>query len=649
MTTIIDALVVTLGLDASNFVKGQRDSDDAMKKFAGSVKRSSGDVERQAKAMTESFGGLERQLLKMATLFTGGLGIVAFVGNLIKTTTEVSRLSTTFGTSAREMLAWQQMGRQVGATAEEITSSYTTMARALSAFKFFPGAQLPLPIMRFFQSRGVEFYKPNGQPQEQTQMFTQIFRALNDPQHAKMTALEKETAVLGLPGMTPGVARLFTQSKSVDEFQRGFEKILQDIKESEEDLKKFERTNAEFNKEFAKTENLFRLIGSQLLPVINAVLKVFGEAIQTDIEDVRKLIDAFDRFDRWFASTWIGRMAAKLLGEPADKKPSSFGERFGAGDYGPQGTFGGRPATGPGSGAFKGNTGGGSGGGSDSGANVPSQKFDAQREEVKRGVAQQFRDSGTPESGVAAILANVQRESGFNPNLRHPDQPKFGGEAHFAHGLYQEGGTEWNNYSKWLSQKYPGRAWQDPKLQTEFLIENLKKNYPKVWAGLNDPNMSAGQKAMLFQRGYLKPAQLHSGDAALAERYLRNPPASPQVADAMKHPSVAGMPGGGGGGSDSGAANFKDRWGQWPSGANSPSSDGWGQNVRAIPWLQKGGMSMIKGIPSPTTNNSSTSETHIGSFTVNTESRSNPYGMAAQIKDAVQRAGIMDNSNSGPN
>ena len=47
--------------------------------------------------------------------------------------------------------------------------------------------------------------------------------------------------------------------------------------------------------------------------------------------------------------------------------------------------------------------------------------------------------------GIAGILANVQSESRFNPNLKHPDQPRFSGEAHFAHGLYQESaGTKCN-------------------------------------------------------------------------------------------------------------------------------------------------------------------------------------------------------------
>ena len=111
---------------------------------------------------------------------------------------------------------------------------------------------------------------------------------------------------------------------------------------------------------------------------------------------------------------------------------------------------------------------------------------------------------------IAGIERNVADESGFNPNLRHPDQPKFGGEAHFAHGLYQEGGDEWNNYVKWLDAHRDAEGtlpdWRDPKLQSQFLAERLAS---PDYARTNERLASAGttgQAADAFLRGYLKPA-----------------------------------------------------------------------------------------------------------------------------------------------
>ena len=60
-------------------------------------------------------------------------------------------------------------------------------------------------------------------------------------------------------------------------------------------------------------------------------------------------------------------------------------------------------------------------------------------------VADAWRKAGMSDAGIAGLMANISEELAFNPTLRHADQPKFGGEAHFAHGLYQEGGTESNH------------------------------------------------------------------------------------------------------------------------------------------------------------------------------------------------------------
>jgi hypothetical protein len=116
--------------------------------------------------------------------------------------------------------------------------------------------------------------------------------------------------------------------------------------------------------------------------------------------------------------------------------------------------FGGYSKAAPGGGdsAFGGPPGGGGGGGA--GASYSSSPTGTQG--VARTVADEWRKAGMSEAGVAGLMANINEESRFDPTLRHADQPRWGGEAHFAHGLYQEGGQEWLNYEKWLGQNHPG-------------------------------------------------------------------------------------------------------------------------------------------------------------------------------------------------
>lgn len=77
---------------------------------------------------------------------------------------------------------------------------------------------------------------------------------------------------------------------------------------------------------------------------------------------------------------------------------------------------------------------------------APGRRSSPSMRPEKRAVAataaREWEGAGMSPTGTAGVLANIGEESSFDPTLRHADQPHYGGEAHFAHGLYQEGGAE---------------------------------------------------------------------------------------------------------------------------------------------------------------------------------------------------------------
>lgn len=129
------------------------------------------------------------------------------------------------------------------------------------------------------------------------------------------------------------------------------------------------------------------------------------------------------------------------------------------------------------------------------------------RGDVANSAAAAWRAQGMSGNGVAGILYNINEESGFNPTLRHPDQPRFApdDERHYAHGLYQEGAEEWARYDGWLKANHPGADWRDARLQSEFAAWNLKTNYPGTWARMNAA-ATPEQAAAIYAREYLRPA-----------------------------------------------------------------------------------------------------------------------------------------------
>jgi tail lysozyme len=124
-----------------------------------------------------------------------------------------------------------------------------------------------------------------------------------------------------------------------------------------------------------------------------------------------------------------------------------------------------------------------------------------QKKNVQDIISNTWSKAGATPNAIEGVKFNIGEESGFNPNLRHPDQPHFTGEAHYAHGLTQEGGEEWNRMQKFLGEK----PWQDPQNQMDFAAWNLKTNYPSTWKKMNDaPDWQ--HAAEIYAREYLKPA-----------------------------------------------------------------------------------------------------------------------------------------------
>jgi hypothetical protein len=149
-------------------------------------------------------------------------------------------------------------------------------------------------------------------------------------------------------------------------------------------------------------------------------------------------------------------------------------------------------------------------------------------QQVSQVVANEFRKQGFSENAIAGMLANVSDESKFDPNLRVADQPKFGGEAHFAHGLFQEGGAEWNTWAADMRSRGldPNIAWRDPAEQARFVAGRLKgtignQQYAALRRQMQDAK-TPGEAASAFVRGYLKPAARYQ--ASRSAKYLGGVP-----------------------------------------------------------------------------------------------------------------------------
>jgi Phage tail lysozyme len=101
------------------------------------------------------------------------------------------------------------------------------------------------------------------------------------------------------------------------------------------------------------------------------------------------------------------------------------------------------------------------------------------------------------------VFYNINAESAWDPYSRQVDQPKWGGEAHYSHGLLQEGGGDTRPLFDYAISK--GKQWTDPETQMRYAFEQN----PQGKAFLQKYGQSGDWRevASEFAKGYLRPRE----------------------------------------------------------------------------------------------------------------------------------------------
>jgi hypothetical protein len=124
MTTIVDALVVTLGLDPKNFKKGAADANKAVKDTEATVVKS-------AASMVTSFRRVATEFIGLFIAVRSVRDVVGFFENLNKATRQLGLDSKNFGIAANELRNWRNIVELAGGNAEDVTKTIGGLQQAL--------------------------------------------------------------------------------------------------------------------------------------------------------------------------------------------------------------------------------------------------------------------------------------------------------------------------------------------------------------------------------------------------------------------------------------------------------------------------------------------------------------------------------------
>lgn len=139
-TNIIDAFVVTFGLDARGYKSGSRDVRKDFRDIKDEGKKAFDDIEKRGNSSASAVRGLAREAAGFFLLLAGANGLKNFAENMLTGAANADRLGETLGMSASRITGWQVAIKEMGGSAEDANGALQKMQDIIWQFKLGGGA-----------------------------------------------------------------------------------------------------------------------------------------------------------------------------------------------------------------------------------------------------------------------------------------------------------------------------------------------------------------------------------------------------------------------------------------------------------------------------------------------------------------------------
>lgn len=151
--TVIDELVIKLGLDPRNFNENQKKALEGFKDTVEGFGKQAQIAEDKSKSLTDFLSSARTQALSLFAVFTGAKGLVDFTEGAIRSTAAIGQLSHSTGVSVGEISKLQGLMKVFGGDAAQASAQVVTLSDAVSGMKL--GHISPIiSLLRGLQANG---------------------------------------------------------------------------------------------------------------------------------------------------------------------------------------------------------------------------------------------------------------------------------------------------------------------------------------------------------------------------------------------------------------------------------------------------------------------------------------------------------------
>jgi muramidase (phage lysozyme) len=297
MTTVVDELVIKLGLDNTSFRQQLNQSQENVRKVSDEAQKQAKLIESAGDRAASFFTKLRNEALALFALFVGTASIKNFVQQITAADAASGRLATNLGLSVEELTAWQGAAQRAGGSAEGISNSMKALTQDYQNYLLTGHSQMAAPL----NAMGISMLDPKT---GQMRPVTEIYKDLAD-QFSKMSPQEAQARGRTL-GMDEGTVQLLMKGrKGVEELLEAQRKLGITTKENSENA--IALTNSFLNMRDAITD-IGRAIVNDLTPYLTDLLKGMTEWITKNKEWLKQEIaEKVRQFGDWLKSIdWKG-------------------------------------------------------------------------------------------------------------------------------------------------------------------------------------------------------------------------------------------------------------------------------------------------------------------------------------------------------
>ena len=283
--TVIDALLITLGLDTSDFRKGQKDVSDDLKKQREDAKKTAKEMAEQGKKAAAFFGSIKTELLALTGVTVTAGGLMSFVKSTTSGLMELSVQAKALGMTAKELDGVGKAAEAAGSSVEKINAALQGFQSAKEQAKSrVYNTPVTEAAIRLNSLTHDSFNVRDDSVQTTFRKILESARKVTDPdirrQILQSVGIDDAVNQRNQEGQfLPDVDRLTKSSGITDASTKG--------------AKEFTAAWAELNQSLETTKNQFYTFLIPYVRDFNVVLRDLSNWMKSHPEEMKQKVDAF--------------------------------------------------------------------------------------------------------------------------------------------------------------------------------------------------------------------------------------------------------------------------------------------------------------------------------------------------------------------